>query len=149
MKSPFSYKTYRTFGQADIVQKKLLSFLESSGLERTGSTDSSVLFRYPSLFFSSKRPLTCISRLSTAIRQSNGAVDILLGVSFTKIRFYTIALITILCFIFPALLGYVQYGRVEIPLLSYSGIPIGVLLQYHVRWRVFRVLKRLIHQSGE
>ena len=149
MKSPFSHKTYRTSGEADTIQKKFISFLESSGLERIDSRDSTMLFRYPSLFFSSKRPLTCISRLTTVIRQNNGAVDIQLGVSFTKIRFYTIALIAILCFLFPALISYVKYGRVEIPLLSYIGIPIGFLLHYHVRWRVFRVLKRLIRQSGE
>jgi len=149
MKSPFSYKTYRITGQADNVQKKLFSFLESSGLKRTGSGEGTALYRYPSLFFSSKRPLTCISRLSTAVRQREGSVDVLLGVSFTKIRYYTIALIAILCFILPALLGYVQYRRVDIPLFSYIGIPIGVLLHYHVRWRVFRVLKRLVNQSGE
>ena len=136
-------------GDPDSVLKNITDALLRRRYVLTGSSGSTHFFRYPSLIFSSKRPLTCISRLSLEVTDHNELSLIKVGVTFTKIRYYTIIMVTFLCVVVPAGLGIVQKGTPDMPPMAFLGIPLGVLVHFHVRGRVFRALGRLIHSMGE
>lgn len=148
MSSDYVYRTYHTKGTTDSVREKLTESLLSNGYQQTGNENNVYFFRYPSFLFSSKRPLTCVSRLSLEVTENDeknsGKIQVKIGANFTKIRYFTISLITVGCFILPAVLGYIQRGMPDIPPMAYLGIPVGFMLHYHVRWRVFKTLRRLI-----
>ena len=151
MTDNFVYKTYTTEGSADSVRTKLSDFLLANGYIRTGTNGSLEYFRYPSILFTSKKPLTCISRLSAEVLGNpnngspySGKIVVKIGANFAKIRYFNITGIAILCFLIPAVLGYIQNGIPDIPPVSYNGIPVGFMLHYHVRTRSLNALKRLI-----
>lgn len=151
MTDNYVYKTYIAEGSADSVSIKFSDYLLANGFIRTGTNGSVEYFRYPSILFNSKKPLTCISRLSTEVSGNTndgspekGKIVVKIGANFAKIRYFNIIGIAMLCFLIPAVLGYVQNGIPDIPPISYSGIPVGFMLHYHVRMRAFNTLKRLI-----
>ena len=148
MKYSYVYRTYHTKGTTDSVREKFIESLLSNDYQQTGNENNVYFFRYPSFLFSSKRPLSCISRLSLEVTgndsKNSRKVRIKVGANFTKIRYFTISLITVGCFILPAVLGYIQSGVPDIPPVAYFGIPVGFMIHYHVRWRVFNTLRRLI-----
>ena len=152
MADSFTYKTYEIHGDGTSVREKISELFTERGYIRTGESGSACLFRYPSILFSSKKPLTCISRLSLDVTERNGRSRVTIGVTFTKIRYFTIALIVLICIGIPVLISFVQYGinrLPDIPPMAYLGLPLGFMLHYHVRWRVFRAVKRLVESAGE
>ncbi len=149
MKKKYVYRTYRTKGNPDSVRNRLADMLLSHGYKRTGNENSVEYFRYPAITFSSKRPLTCISGLSLEVTGHNGDVRVKIGANFAKIRFFIILVMVILCAVIPGILGYLQHGIPDIPIVAYLGIPLGIMVHYNVRWRVFRALGRFIVQTGD
>jgi|GEM_PF-5559918 hypothetical protein len=151
MADNYVYRTYISVGSADSVRTKLSDYLLANGYTRTGTTGTIEYFKYPSILFTSKKPLTCISRLSVEVSGTshngspeNGKIVVKIGANFTKIRYFNIIGIAVLCFLIPAVLGYVQNGIPDIPPISYVGIPVGFMLHYHVRMRSLNTLKRFI-----
>jgi len=143
------YRIYTVNGTPGTIRARLIEKLVSAGFRETGRNDTVISFRYPSVRFSSKRPLTCISHISLDISGGNGRVRVTAGVSLLKIKVFIIAVIVFLCGIVPVVLGYIQNGMPEIPTVAYLGIPLGVMTHFHVRWRVFRALGRIIEQTGD
>ena len=149
MPDPFVYKSFIAHGSGSAISEKIAERLTSVGYIQTGKSGSILNFRYPSIRFSSKKPLTCVSRLSLSTTDNNGSVHIIIGVTFTKIRYFIIIVMLMVCGVIPALIGIARNGVPEIPLSSYVGIPLGFMVHYHVRWRVFRTLKRLVRSVEE
>ena len=149
MSNKYIYRTYRIKGSPDSVRERLAGSLLSHGYKQTGDENSVMYFRYPAVTFSSKRPLTCISRLSLEVTGQNGNVSVKIGANFAKIRYFIIVVMLLMCAVIPAILGYLQHGVPDIPTFAYLGIPLGIMVHYHVRWRVFKALGRLITQTGE
>ena len=151
MASKFVYKTYKTKGDAQYVRDELIYILLSKGYVKAGNSDSgtAIFFRNPSLFFSSKKPLTCISQLSLETAGSGGEVNVRVGMTFTKIRNFTVFLMTFVCAGIPALLGILRTGSPDFSPLAGLGIPAGFLVHYAVRGRVFRYWKFLVKKVGE
>ncbi|MCE5249264.1 hypothetical protein LLG96_03500 [bacterium] len=147
MPDSYIYKSFEISGNGAAVSARIAGLLSESGYIRTGDDNAVQFFRYPSLRFSSKKPLTCVSRLSLAYGDKNGASAIKIGVTFTKIRYFTIAFILIICGIIPALISMAQKGVPEIPPTAYLGIPLGFMVHYHVRWRIFRILRQLVQTA--
>jgi len=148
MPKNFVYRIYTTKGTAGAVRARLTESLVSHGYQQTGNENNILIFRYPSLTFSSKRPLTCVSLLSLEATQKNGEVRVKIGATFTKIRYFTIGIMAVICGVIPVLLSILQRGVVDIPVPAYLGIPLGFMVHYHVRWRVFRAFRRLVFQAG-
>ena len=149
MSAQFVYRTYTTEGGVDSVRKKLTGILLGKGYIQTGNSATTIFFRYPSLLFSSKKPLTCISRLSIEVTEKKGGSLVKAGVTFTKIRYFIILVMFLFCVVMPAVLGIVQHGVPDIPPHAILGIPLGFMVHYHVRGRVFRALGRLIESIGD
>ena len=149
MSSKYVYKTYYIKGTADAIRKGLTGSLLSNGYKQAGKENNVFYFRYPSITFSSRRPLTCISRLSMEITGQSEKNQVKIGVNFAKIRYFTTIMMFSICVLLPALLGYIKNGMPDFPPMAFLGIPLGFMLHYHVRWRVFRALNRLISQAGE
>ena len=143
------YKTFSITGSVAAFRKKFASILESGGLKIKGSKDGTLLFRYPSLFFTSKRPLTYITSLSLDTFQENGRVRVRIGVNLLKIKMLIAVLVSFVCFMLPILFSYWYKGWIDLPPTSWTGVPAGMLLYYHARARVSRMLKRVAQQSGE
>ena len=148
MAAPFVFKTYQVTGTPETVRHNLDELLRTSGLAGTGTGESTLYYRYPSFTFSSKRPLSCLSRLAVSFSREGEDVSIRVGATFTKIRYYTIAVFTLVCVVLPALISYYERGAPTIPPPSYLGLPLGVMVHYHVRWRAFHAIRQLIHQAG-
>jgi hypothetical protein len=151
MTSKFVYKTYNTKGDARYVRDELIYLLLSKGYVKNGNTDSgsTISFRYPSWFFSSKKPLTCISQVSLETSGSGGEVTIKVGMTFTKIRNFTVFLILLVCAGIPAFIGIIRNGSPDFSPMAGLGIPAGFLAYYAVRGRVFRYWKFLVRKVGE
>ncbi len=149
MPSKYVYKTYHTKGTENNIREGLVRSLTSFGYKQTGNENNLFFFRYPSITFSSKRPLTCISSLSMEINEQSEKIRVKIGVNFAKIRYFTIVLMLFVCVLLPAMLGYIKNGVPDIPPMAFLGIPLGFMIYYHVRWRVFRALGRLISLAGE
>ena len=62
----FIFKEYTAAGSPLSVRSSLSNHFAANGMKKTGDSPSGAVlyFTYPSFFFSSRRPLTCISRLS-------------------------------------------------------------------------------------
>ena len=148
MTTHYIYRTYTISGDASSLDERIAGILLSKGYQVERKEGNSTYFRNPSLTFSSKRPLTCVSRLMVKLEDHDGSVRVNIGVNFAKIRLCTIAMFGLVCFVLPAVVGYVKYGIPEIPPMAYIGIPLGIMVHYHVRWRVFRTLGLLLDQLG-
>ena len=148
MATPYVHRTYTTTGTPETVSRGLHERLISAGFADSGTVDGVMSFRYPTLTFSSAKPLTCVSRLTVAVDGAGNGSSVRIGITFTKIRYYTIIIFGIICFVLPAAMSYVEHGIPEIPLPSYLGLPLGVMVHYHVRWRVFSTFRRLIQHVG-
>jgi len=144
MAHTYVYRTYKITGEVNSTREGLTRSLLAGGYKQTGDDDNITFFHYPSITFSSRRPLTCVSRLSLEVTEKNGGVLVKIGANFSKIRYYNIIIIAILCGVLPAVLGYIKNGIPDIPPMSYLGIPVGFMVHYHVRGRVFRAFRRLI-----
>lgn len=148
MSAQFAYRTYKTKGDANSIREKLTFMLVGKGYILEGSSYTTRYFKYPSLLFSTKKPLTCISLLSLEVIERNGGSIVKIGVTFTKIRYFTIFIMLMFCIIIPAILGIMQHGVPDVPPMAVLGIPLGFMVHYHVRGRVFRTLGRLIENAG-
>ena len=147
----FIYRSYKVKGDPESARKKLTTVLLEKGVVKIDDVHASSIFRYPSLVFSSKKPLTCISRLSMEVTEHNMNSMVKIGITFTKIRYSIIFIILFLFIIVPATLGYIQDGisGVMPPPVALLGIPLGFMVHYHVRWRVFRTLQYLIKHGND
>jgi len=127
MADSFVYKSYDVKGDRVSVRDKIVSLLIKNGYIRTGESGSACLFRYPSIRFSSKKPLTCISCLSLDVTDRNGTSLVKVGMTFTKIRYYTIFMMLFICAGIPVLLSIAKHGishAPDIPPMAYLGIPL-------------------------
>ena len=149
MSAKFVYRTFNVKGDADSVRKNLAEALFQKGFVRIGTIDSAESFRYPSILFSSKKPLTCISRLSLEVSEGDGDSLVKAGFTFTKIRYFTITIFVLLCVVIPITLGIVLRGNFDLPPMSFLAIPLWFMVHYHVRGRVFRTFRRLLASIGE
>ncbi|MCD6307520.1 MAG: hypothetical protein J7M24_00845 [Candidatus Latescibacteria bacterium] len=148
MPKSYVYKSYDISGNPGFVRDAVVRELLSRDFGEKRAEGIGTSLRYSSLFFSSKNPLTCISRLTIAPDDTVGN-RIIVGASFARIRYFTIAVMILLCVALPAFLGYVQHGMPDIPPMAFLGIPLGFLLHYHVRARAFRALGRLISSCDD
>ena len=98
MKSKTVYRTYKTKGDLQTIHDEIVNILLSRGFIKTGTSESGKVdfFKYPSLFFSSKKPLTCISKLSLETIGNSREIKIIIGMTFTKIRNFTVFIIFLL-----------------------------------------------------
>jgi len=150
MSAKFVYKTYKIQGNADLIREKLIDILLDKGyirkwnLKTTENSDTVMYFKYPSLLFSTKNPLTCISCLSLDVIDGKDGIILKIGVTFTKIKYFTIFIMLLFCVIIPSVLGIIQHGIPDVPPMAVIGLPLGFMVYYHVRSRVFRALGRLI-----
>jgi hypothetical protein len=147
----FVFKTFRTRGNPEAIRYSLTSHLLERGLVQTGVSESGavVYFRYPSLWFSSRRPLTCLSELTVEARGSGGEVKVRVGASFVKIRNFNIFLMGFIWFGLPVILALLRGTLPDFSPFGVLVIPAGVLVHYTVRGRVFRYLRRAIENAGE
>lgn len=145
----YIYRTYKTKGNALMLREKLTGALLEKGFIRAANSGKVIFFRYPSIVFFSKKPLTFISRLDIDITEKNSISLVKAGVTFTKIKYYTIFIMFLICVILPMTLGIILHGEFDIPPMAYMGIPVGFMMYYHVRGRAFRALDRLIKGIGE
>jgi len=145
---PFVYKSFTVPGDPDAIRETMTRELLESGYRKTGESESGAGFAYSRIGFSSKRPLTCISRLSLDFRQDCDFTVVQAGATFTKIRWFTIFIFALVCGVIPAALGIWLRGYPDIPPMSWLGVPLGFMVQYHVRARAFRALRRLAYAAG-
>ena len=148
MTKPYAYKTFTVPGDPDAVRGSMTRSLLDAGHRKTGESEHAVSFVYSRIGFSSKRPLTCISRLSLDFRRDGNGTVVKAGATFTKIRWFTIFIFALVCGVIPAGLGIWMRGYPDIPPMSYLGIPLGFMVHYHVRGRAFRALRRLAYAAG-
>lgn len=150
MPSAFVYKTYTTTGSPESVRQNLTEHFLSHGLERTGSSTSGAVtsFRYPSLLFSSKRPLTCVSDVSLEALGNGGTVRVRIGATFTKIKYFTIFIMAFIWIGLPILLGVLQGTIPEFSPFGCLVVPAGFLTHYMVRGRVFRYMRVSVERAG-
>ena len=142
-------KTYRSSATPDILGSRLTESLLERGFALLGREHDTFRYRNRSLRFSSTRPLTCISRLSLSFRAEGGGTVVRADMTFTRIKYFFIGMLVLLCVAAPMAIGMLQRGVPDIPPMAYLGIPVGFLVHYHVRGRVFRALGRLIRDCGE
>jgi hypothetical protein len=145
------FKTYKTKGDSYFVHNEITYLLLSKGFVSTGTSDSDKksFFRYPSMFFSSKKPWTCVSELSVETMGNSKEVKVRIGMTFTKTRNFTVLIMTFVCLVIPVLLGMMRNGSPDFSPMSSLGIPAGFLVYYAVRGRVFRYFGYLIKQVGD
>jgi len=149
MPDNFVYKIYNAEDDARTVREKLTVFFLKKGYIQTDNSGITNFFRYPFIRFSSKKPLTCISRLSIEVSDQKSGSMVKMGVTFTKIRYFTIGIILLLCAFLPIVLGLLRNGVPDFPPMAFMGIPLGFWAYYHVRRRVFKTLGRLIKSIHE
>ena len=145
----YCYQTFIITGSPTAFQKKFASILESRGLKYRGSAQGRIIFINPSLLFTSKRPISYVSRISVEPLRENGSNVVLIGASFARLKLAVSLLILIVCFIIPVMIGFASLGRYDLPPTSWIGIPFGYLLYLHLRARANRSLRKLVNQSGE
>lgn len=148
MPKPYVHKTVTVPGDPDAIRESMTRVLVENGYRQTGGGGEGLQFVYPRIGFSSKRPLTCISSLSLDFRRDCDFTVVQIAATFTKIRWFTIVVFTLICAVFPAALGLWLHGIPEIPPMAYLGIPLGFMVHYHVRARAFRALRRLAFAAG-
>ncbi len=150
MKSPFVFKEYTTTGTPETVRDHLSYHFLANGLRRDGVSPSGAIdyFRRSSVFFSSKRPLTCITRMSLETIGRTGAVRVRIGVTFTMIKVFTILLMSLIWFGYPVLKSILQGGLPDFSPYGCLVIPAGFFLHYTVRGRVMRYLRRTVDRAG-
>ena len=144
MAYPFVYRIFEISGDETEIRNHLSDYLIHNGYRKERGTGDEDHFRYPKLTFSSKKPLTCISRLSLDIVELEDRKAVRFGVTFTKIRAFTIGVLFVICVIVPAVSGMIRSGEPRFSPVAFLGIPLGFIVHYHVRWRVFRTLQRLV-----
>lgn len=147
----FVYRTYRMTGDPESALDTLIRRLTVRGMIRTDAVTGirTASFRYPSFFFSSRRPLTCISRLTAEVRREGRETVVRIGATFTKIRNYTIVIFGLIWIGLPILVAVLRGAFPDFSPFGVLVVPVGFLLHYSVRGRVFRALRRIIENGGE
>jgi hypothetical protein len=150
VRSKYVFKTFSTTGSPEFIRERLVEMLLSHGFGRTGTSESGAVlyFNYPSIFFSSKRPLTCISRLTLETRGQDGNVRVRIGATFTKIKYFTIFVMSFLWFGIPIVMALLKGGFPDFSPFGGLVIPAGFLVHYTVRGRVFRRLRAYVEKVG-
>ncbi len=147
----FVFKTFRTKGNPEVIRYSLTRHLLEQGMVQTGVSESGAVasFRYPSLLFSSKRPLTCLSELTVEARGNGGDVKVRVGASFVKVRNFTIFIMGFIWMGLPVVMALLRGTLPDFSPFGVLVVPAGFLTHYMVRGRVFRYLRRLIENAGE
>lgn len=147
----YIFKTVTTRGSRDAVWYGLIRHFLEHGMVQTRVSESGavIYFRQPSLFFSSKRPLTCISELSMEAKSGREEVVVRFGVSFVKIRNFTIILMGFVWIGFPVISSLIRGTLPDFSPFGVLVIPLGVLVHYSVRGRVLRYLRKAVENMGE
>ncbi len=138
-------KEYHLDVSVDSFSSRINNILKKNDFVVKNDDTVVTFYKNTSLTFSSTKPLTCISSLSL-YKGSGGSSGIRIGMTFTKIKYYTIFIMLLFCVALPITLGMLQYGRPDIPPMAYVGIPLGFFIHYHVRARAVRYLGRLVRQ---
>ncbi len=139
-------KTYDIDGDIETAAMAVGEALEGEGFRSVPSVSTEKEYRNPNIFFSSKRPLTCISRLRIDSTGATGKLRI--GARFTVIRWFTITVMLFFCVVLPAVISWYQRGMIDIPPMAWLGVPLGFMVHYHVRARAFRALGRLVRAQA-
>ncbi len=148
MSTSFVYRTFNTSGDISKVRDRLIGLFEKQGYRVIDESQNEIILKYPKITFSSKKPLTCISRMSVSLNlREKGQIAVRFGMTFTKIKWFTILTIGSICGILSPAMSYWLHGSFDIPTPAYLGIPLGVMIHYHVRWRVFNAVRRILRQA--
>jgi len=147
MKNSFVYRKYTLNAPVASIGRRITELLHENGYRIISSEDNLTTYRYPGITFNSRRPLSCVSRMTVRIDPDGSGAQVQVGMTFTKIKYFTITLIGLICFVLPAIIGFTRYGYPDIPPMAFFGIPLGFMLHYHVRWRVNTELGRLLKQA--
>lgn len=151
----FARKKYLIRKDSKIISTELPGLLRESGLEVsqpkiTDENDGTMRlsFTYRGLFFTTRKPLTCVSYgiaffgSMEKARKTRTAVTVFLN--FFKIKLFTVFLFTFLCLILPITISWFSKQRIDIPPFSLFGLPLGIVVYFHVRRRAFRAFGKLI-----
>lgn len=148
MPSSYVYKTYTASGDLAAIRDRLIALFKATGYRLIEERQNEIALRYPAITFSSKKPLTCVSKLTISLQpESKNTISARFGMTFTKIKWFTILVIGSICGVLSPAISYWLHGSFDIPTPAYLGIPLGVMMHYHVRWRAFTALKRLLRQA--
>jgi hypothetical protein len=142
-------KTYHSSAPPDILGSRLSESILERDFSLVGQEHGAFHFQSRSIRFSSTKPLTCISRLTLSFLADGAGTIVRAEMTFTRIKYFLISVLVLLCVAAPMALGMFLHGVPDIPPTSYLGIPVGFMVHYHVRGRVFRALGRLIRDCGE
>src|SRR3989339_1270059 len=83
------YRIFDTDSPMEKAYGKITEALVSKGLVMGNVSGTITTFKYPGLFFSSRKPATCISLLSMEIFREFGRTRVRFGVSLIKIKVFT------------------------------------------------------------
>ncbi len=151
MRRVFVFKTYHVRGSPESALDALSRVLITNGMIRTGMPESGgkVTFRHPSIFFSSRHPLSYISELSLEARGRGGEAELRVGASFTKMKTYIIIAMGFVWIGLPIAYGLLNATFPEFSPFGVLVVPTGILLHYSFRGSAFRRLRRLIQNPGD
>ncbi|MFC1607033.1 hypothetical protein ACFL47_03590 [Candidatus Latescibacterota bacterium] len=144
MTQPFVFKKYTLKRKNTQFCDDLVGMLRQNGFKITNDSKNPVQLRYPGMIFSSTKPLTCISSLSLDVWEEKGESAVTIGATFTKIKYFTILTMTLLCVVAPLLTSLLKTGKPSLSPISLVGIPLGLALHFNVRKRAFRALDNLV-----
>ncbi len=147
----YIHKSYRIRGNPDAVFDELIILFQARGLVKTGFAVNGrkAFFRYPSVFFSTRRPLTCVSDLTLETRGIGRETEVRLGATFVKVRYFILLTMSFIWVGLPLLVGLLRSSLPDFSPFGVLIVPTGVLLHYSIRGRVFRHLRRLVHRVEE
>ena len=77
-----------------------------------------------------------------------GAVRVRIGVTFTMIKVFTVMLMALVWFGYPAVKSIVQGDMPDFSPYGCLVIPAGFLIHYTVRGRVMRYLRKTVDRAG-
>ena len=129
--------------------ERISDALISLGMVPVEVKGSIASFKYKSIFFSSKKPASCISFLTMEVSNEFGHTKVRFSISMKKIKIFTTVFVFLLFFVLPPLVNYTKTGNVDFSPFSGLGIPVGLLIYFHVRWRVLRMLKNQVINAGD
>ena len=151
----FAKKKYLIQSESKILSTELPGLLREAGLEvsqpKTSDENDRTMrlsLTYRGLFFTTRKPLTCVSYgivffgSMEKARKTRTAVTVYLN--FFKIKLFTAFLFIFLCLIIPITISWFLKQRIDIPPFSFLGLPLGIVVYFHVRNRTFRAFGKLI-----
>ena len=151
----FARKKFVLRGDRDSLLGKLQDILREAGFDVSnpnvvGADDSTVRlsFVYRGIYITTRKPVTCVSHGIIFFGGKSGTrpvrIPATLFVILFKIKIFTAVLFLGLCFILPGAISWYMKGNIDISPLSYLALPLGFIVYFHVRARVFRMFGNLI-----